>query len=280
MTTGHEWNGIKELNTPVPRTVFFFLIVTFVFSAGYWLLMPAWPLGLTYTKGLLGINQHSDVNASLKQAAASKAGWIDKIATMPVETIRADASLMRIVRETARPLFGDNCAACHGSEAQGGPGFPKLTDNDWLWGGDAETIMETLRVGINSTHAETRVSEMLAFGEQGMLDRASIQDVTAYVKSLSARRDTPDKIAGVAKGKEIFAQHCASCHGENGTGNIELGAPNLADDVWLYGGDKQSIHTTIYNGRQGTMPYWEGRLTSTDRKILTLYILERESKNP
>ncbi len=281
MTTGHEWNGIKELNTPVPWAVYFFLLLTFGFSLIYWLLLPAWPLGVTYTKGLLGITQHSTVDAKLKQAAVDKSVWTQKLETMKIADIQADASLMHIVRETGRPLFGDNCAACHGINAQGGKGFPKLTDSGWLWGGDAEAISETLRVGINSSHDETRTSQMLAFGRDGMLDRAAILNVTAYVQSLSdPALATSPQAAAVATGKEIFAKNCASCHGEDGKGNTDIGAPNLTDKFWLYGGDRQSIYTTIYGGRQGHMPRWDQRLTDMDRKILTLYILDLGSKAP
>ena len=156
MTTGHEWNGIKELNTPVPRPVYFFLIVTALFSVVYWVLMPAWPLGVTYTKGLLGIDQRNTVTESLKQAALERSVWTKRIEAESFKEIQADPRLMEIVRQTGRTLFGDNCAACHGSNAQGGHGFPNLTTASWLWGGDPESIAETIRVGINSAHPQTR----------------------------------------------------------------------------------------------------------------------------
>ena len=164
MTTGHEWNGIKELNTPVPRPVYFFLIVTALFSVVYWVLMPAWPLGVTYTKGLLGIDQRNTVTESLKQAALERGVWTKRIEAGSFKEIQADPKLMEMVRQTGRTLFGDNCAACHGSNAQGGHGFPNLTTASWLWGGDPESIAETIRVGINSAHPQTRTSQMMAFG--------------------------------------------------------------------------------------------------------------------
>ena len=164
MTTGHEWNGIKELNTPVPRPVYFFLIVTALFSVVYWVLMPAWPLGVTYTKGLLGIDQRNTVTESLKQAALERSVWTKRIEAGSFKEIQADPGLMDIVRQTGRTLFGDNCAACHGSNAQGGKGFPNLTTASWLWGGDPENIAETIRVGINSAHPKSRASQMLAYG--------------------------------------------------------------------------------------------------------------------
>ncbi|PKP72065.1 MAG: cytochrome-c oxidase, cbb3-type subunit III [Alphaproteobacteria bacterium HGW-Alphaproteobacteria-5] len=275
MTTGHDWNGIEELNTPVPPVVYIFLGLAFSFSVVYWILMPAWPLGVTYTKGLLGIGQHSIVDADLRDAAIGRAEWTTKIAAMDTGNIQADENLMRILRETGAPLFGDNCAACHGSNAQGAPGFPSLVDKAWLWGGDADAVMETIRVGINAGHDETRFSQMMAFGRDGMLDRAALLNVVSYVRSLSnpALADGSGAQA-VTAGREVFTTNCASCHGEDGTGNIELGAPDLTDDFWIYGGDRQSIFDTVYGGRAGHMPNWDGRLSDVDRKILALYILD------
>ncbi len=279
MTTGHEWNGIEELNTPVPRPVYIFLGITFVISVVYWLLLPAWPLGVTYTKGLLGVSQHSLVDADLKKASAERSEWMQKIAETPFADIQADPSLMHIVRETARPLFVDNCAACHGAEGQGGPGYPSFVDKAWLWGGDADAIMETVRVGVNSPHDDTRVSQMMAFGRDGILNRDAILNVAAYVQSLSDPSLADGAEAkSVAAGHEVFVKNCAACHGEAGTGNTELGAPNLTDHFWLYGGDRQSIYTTIHDGREGHMPSWEGRLDEVHRKMLTLYVLDLGTK--
>ena len=184
LTTGHEWNGIKELNTPVPRVVWFFLIVTTLFAVGYWILMPAFPLGTTYTKGMLGANDRVAVTASLMQAAAARSGWTDQIATKNYAEIQADPRLMATVREAGRSLFGDNCAVCHGQNARGGPGFPDLTRSS-LSGNSPEAIAETIRLGINSAHKDSRVSQMPAFGRDHMLERDDIKNVVAYVLSLS-----------------------------------------------------------------------------------------------
>lgn len=280
MTTGHEWNGIKELNTRVPRPVYFFLAAAVIFAIIYWLLMPAWPLGVTYTKGLLGIDQRTSVEKSLEAASAERAVWLKKVVDEDFTSIQADASLMRVVRGTGRTLFGDNCAACHGSKAQGGKGFPNLTAGAWLWGGDPQTIMETLRVGINSGHAETRVSQMPAFGRDQMLDRSAILNVMGYVRSLAQPPSAEKPSEVLLAGKEVFTTNCASCHGETGKGMTETGAPNLTDGFWINGGDDQSIYTTIFNGRQGQMPHWDQRLTPAERKILTLYILDLASEKP
>jgi cytochrome c oxidase cbb3-type subunit 3 len=281
LTTGHEWNGITELNTPVPRAVWFFLITTALFSLGYWILMPAWPLGVSYTKGLLGIDQRTTVAAKLQEAALDRSVWTKRIEAESVKDIEADPQLMKVVRETGRTLFGDNCAVCHGTDARGGKGFPGLTAASWLWGGDADAIAETIRVGINSAHPQTRTSQMLAFGRDGVLPRKDIDNVVNFVRSLSdpaVAKQVP--AASVEAGAKVFADNCASCHGEQGKGNVELGAPDLTDQAWIYGGDAQSIFTSVWGGRQGHMPTWEHRLSALDRKILTLYLVDLRAVKP
>lgn len=269
LTTGHEWNGIKELNTPVPRAVYFFLILAFLFGVGYWILMPTWPTGTSYTKGLLGFDQRIFVTEDVKQAAAERAAWTDRIEKESFADIQKDPQLMHDVRETGKALFGDNCAACHGRQATGGKGFPNLTTNSWLWGGSPEQIAETIKVGINSTHSESRTSQMPAFGRDGILQRNDIEKVVAYLRSLSGASGA--QAGDVTAGQKIFADNCASCHGEDAKGNSETGAPNLTDRFWIYGGDPQTIYTTVWGGRQGHMPTWEARLSPVERKILAIY---------
>ncbi|WP_341487725.1 cytochrome-c oxidase, cbb3-type subunit III [Pararhizobium sp. A13] len=270
MTTGHEWNGIEELDTPVPRVVLYFLAAGMLFAGIYWILMPAWPLGWTYTKGLLGADQREVVARQVDSATAARAQWTDKIMTASFSEIEADDALMAKVRETGQALFRDNCAACHGINATGGPGFPDLTAKAWLWGGNPETIAETVRVGINSTNEDTRVSQMLAFGRDEILDREKINEVVSYVESLSApERGDAETIRA---GREVFAANCVACHGEDGKGKADVGAPDLTDSHWIYGRDRQSIYTTIYAGRQGHMPFWGGRLSPLDIKVLTAYV--------
>lgn len=269
LTTGHEWNGIKELNTPVPRPVYFFLILAFLFGVGYWILMPTWPIGTSYTKGLLGFDQRVFVTEDVKQAAVERAPWTDRIEKESFADIQKDPQLMHDVRETGKTLFGDNCAACHGRNATGGKGFPNLTTNSWLWGGSPEQIAETIKVGINSAHPESHTSQMPAFGRDGILQRNDIEKVIAYVGSLSgAGGATADDVKA---GQKIFSDNCASCHGDDAKGNSETGAPNLTDRFWIYGGDTETIYTTVWGGRQGHMPTWEARLSPVDRKILALY---------
>ena len=180
---------------------------------------------------------------------------------------------------TSTGLFGDNCAACHGSRAEGGPGYPSLVDDAWLWGGDDETILETLRVGINAPHPDTRYAEMLAFGRDGMLDRDQIRIVADYVQSL-AGLDSGASPERLEVGAALFADNCSSCHGADGTGMQDLGAPNLTDTHWIYGGTDQALFETIYGGRQGWMPAWENRLTEVQRKMLAIYITSLADGGP
>ncbi|WP_282609759.1 cytochrome-c oxidase, cbb3-type subunit III [Pelagibius sp. Alg239-R121] len=279
MTTGHEWNGIKELDTPVPKVVIFFLSLASLIAVIYWVLLPAWPLGTTYTKGILGVDQRATVKQRLEDAQAERSAWMQQIEQGDAESIRADPNLMRIVRESGRTLFGDNCAVCHGIEGTGGKGYPSLTDEAWLWGGDAESIAETLRVGINAAHDETRASQMLAFGKDELLTRSEIGDLVSYVRSLGKPGvDDRSSAEEIARGEEAFIENCASCHGDSAEGDIEQGAPNLTDNEWIYGGDRRTLHTTIYSGRQGQMPSWQGRLSDAERQILTLYILSLQEK--
>lgn len=271
-TTGHEWNGIEELDTPIPRVVLFFLAVTTLFAIGYWLLMPAWPLGVTYTKGLLGIDQRQVVTEQVRDAAAERTSWTAKLDKASFAEIAADPALMRHVRDTGRTLFTDNCAVCHGTEGKGGPGYPNLAIGSWLWGGSPEIIAETIRVGINGTAKDTRTAQMMAFGRDGVLQREQVLAVASYVRSLSGQKLDEADQARVSAGKEVFAANCVACHGENGKGQHDLGAPDLTDANWIYGGDAQSVVNSIHGGRQGHMPSWEGRLSPTEIKLLALYV--------
>lgn len=275
MTTGHEWNGIKELNTPVPWPVWFFLIATALFGIVYWVLMPAWPTGRSYTKGLLGADARSAVTEKVKQAQLERSEWTRRIAGLDYAAIQADPQLMQAVRERGHVLFGDNCAACHGANAKGGPGYPDLADTDWLWGGTPDAIAHTIAYGVNSGHPEGRVSQMLAFGRDQILTNDQVLAVTDYVRSLSDPAVAKRAARSVAAGKAVFDANCTVCHGDDGRGSQALGAPNLTDKAWIFGGDISAIYTSIHNGRQGQMPAWNERLSDTDRKILTLYVLDQ-----
>lgn len=272
MTTGHEWNGIKELNTPVPRLLWAFLITMTAFAVLWTVLMPSWPGINSYFRGVLGVDQHQAVRQSLAEAEAERAGWTTRLAEEDFQTLAADESIMQVVRQSGPMLFGDNCAGCHGVQALGNKGYPNLAQAPMMWGSDIETVAETIRVGINATHDETRFAQMLAFGRDGMLDGADIRLLAEYVEGLNGNQT----LAGedLDNAVTLFAENCASCHGEDARGMVETGAPDLTDAFWIYGGDRASIRQSIYNGRQGTMPAWEGRLTPAQIRLLALYVLD------
>jgi len=280
-TTGHEWNGIKELDTPIPRGVLMFLIVTHLWAIAWWFFAPTWPLGTTYTKGLLGIDQKQTIERQIVEGQQQRAAWTARIESEPYDAILADAGLMDIVRSTGRQLFGDNCAACHGRDGRGRANYPDLTDDDWLWGGGPELIEQTMRVGINSRHPDSRLAQMPAFGRDGVLEGDQVKNVAAYVYSLT----NPDysnaaNAASIEAGREVFATTCAACHGEEAKGNREVGAPNLTDAHWLYGGDLQTIITTVHGGREGHMPTWDERLSKVDIRTLALYVHDLGTRRP
>ncbi|MCB9946169.1 MAG: cytochrome-c oxidase, cbb3-type subunit III [Geminicoccaceae bacterium] len=280
-TTGHEWNGIKELDTPIPRGVLMFLIVTHVWAIFWWFMVPAWPLGVTYTKGLLGIDQQTTVEARVIDGQQQRSGWTTRLESEPYDTILADEALMRTVRDTGRQLFGDNCAACHGRDGRGRANYPDLTDDDWLWGGGPELIEQTMRVGINTAHPESRVSQMPAFGRDEMLDREQVRSVATYVYSLThPDYSTPENLDRINAGREVFVTTCAACHGENAQGDQEIGAPNLSDPYWVYGGDLDTIIASVHGGRQGHMPTWDERLTTAEMRTLAVYVHDLGTEQP
>lgn len=267
-TTGHDWNGIKELNSPVPRIVLWFLAVTHVYAVIAWVLLPTWPLGRTYTPGLLGGDQKTAVEADIAAATAARAGWTEALATRDFDSLRADPDLMARAIATAAPLFGQNCQVCHGAGGAGGPGFPRLNDGIWLWGGTAEEIEATLRYGINSPHPDTHFAQMPAFGRDGLLTRPEIAVLTDYVLTLGNGVMLDDPSEGAA----LFQGNCAGCHGEDAKGLEGTGAPDLTDADWIYGGEAATIRQTLLAGRQGVMPAWQGRLSDAELRMLALYV--------
>lgn len=268
-TTGHEWDGIRELNKPLPKWWLWTFYATIVWAIGYWILMPAWPLVANYTKGILGYSQRERVAAQIDQSKADQAVFRDKIAASDLEAISKDPELLRFALAGGEAAFGDNCAPCHGRGAQGFPGYPNLRDDSWLWGGSLDAIHKTIMHGVRSDDPNTHSGEMPAFGRSGLLTAAQISDVSDYVLSLSGHDGDQ---AAIGRGTKIFADNCALCHGAKGEGNQQLGAPNLSDELWLYGGDKQGIMETIKNGRNGMMPAWQQRLDPETIKQLTVYV--------
>ena len=270
-TTGHEWDGIREYNNPLPRWWLVTLYATIVWAAGYWVLYPAWPMVSGYTAGLLGYSQRAQVLGEIEAVRRERdARGRAQLASASVAEIRADPALLRLALATGKAAFGDNCAACHGSAATGRIGYPNLQDDDWLWGGTPEAIERTIRFGARSGHGEAHVGDMPAFGRDGVLTRPEIEAAATYVLSLSDRPGVAG--ASVEKGAEIFAGHCAACHGEGAKGNPEMGAPNLTDAIWLYGAAPEQVVATITGGRKGVMPAWDGRLDPATIKSLAVYV--------
>ncbi|CAN7234206.1 cytochrome-c oxidase, cbb3-type subunit III [Bosea sp. LjRoot9] len=270
-TTGHEWDGIRELNTPLPRWWLNIFYATIIWSFGYWVVYPAWPLISTTTKGVIGYATRLDVETDLSELRAFRATQTQGLAEASLEQIKADPSLSRIAMAQGKAAFGDNCAACHGVGGAGSKGYPNLNDDDWLWGGSLAAIQTTLQHGIRvATDNETRVSPMPAFGRDGVLKRDEINAVANHVRVLAGLPTEPK--ADLAKGGALFEQNCAACHGPAGKGNQELGAPNLTDAITLYGMDMASLTETITNSRSGVMPAWGARLDATTIKALTVYV--------
>ena len=268
-TTGHEWDGIRELDTPLPRWWLWVFYATIVWALGYAIAMPAVPLIDSATPGVLGFTERGRVAAELKAVEESRAGLRARLTAASPSEARADSELLAFARAGGRSAFAVNCSQCHGSGAEGRPGYPNLNDDDWLWGGTPEAIHDSIRFGIRSEHDEARGGDMPGFLTDEVLERAEIDAVTEYVLSLSGQ-GTDTSLAEA--GKPLFAEHCTACHGDAGTGNKELGAPNLADAIWLHGADKAALARTIARGRKGVMPAWEGRLDDVTLKQLALYI--------
>jgi cytochrome c oxidase cbb3-type subunit III len=269
-TTGHEWDGIKELNTPLPRWWIMTFYACIVWAFGYWLVYPAWPLLWGYTSGMLHYSSRADVAVQLAGLEQIRGDKMVVLGAAPLADIEKDPALLALARARGKTVFGDNCAPCHGSGAAGAKGYPNLNDDDWLWGGKIEQIMQTIEFGARSGHPKAHESAMLAFGRDGILKPGEIVTVANYVRSLSGLPTAAGFDA--AAGRKIFAENCASCHGDAGKGNHELGAPNLTDKIWLYGSDEATVIETITNGRSGVMPAWTGRLDPSTIKALAVYV--------
>lgn len=268
--TDHEWDGIRELNTPLPRWWLWVLWVTVLWAIGYWIAMPAWPTVSGYTKGVLGYSSRAQHLEELARVEEARAPLNRRLADATLEEIRTDPALLEFALAGGRSAFNVNCSQCHGSGAQGAKGFPNLNDDIWLWGGTLEQIAFTITHGVrNDTDDDARFNEMPAFGKDEILETAQINDVVEYVLSLNDRSE--DK-AAAERGKEVFVENCVACHGEKAEGNPELGAPPLTNDIWLYGGDRETLLATVTNSRKGVMPAWGQHLDEATIKKLAIYV--------
>ena len=269
-TTGHEWDGIRELNTPLPRWWLNILYATIVWAFFYCIAYPAIPLIQSFTPGVLGWSSRQGVNDELTNLRAQRAPIVAALSAASLQDIVQNPQLRGFAIAQGKAAFGDNCAPCHGAGGGGGKGYANLNDDDWLWGGALDQISATLNHGVRADDDATHAGVMPAFGRDGVLDAHEMSNVADYVRSL-AHLPTPPE-ADLDAGAKIFVENCAACHGENGKGNMELGAPNLTDAIWLYGADKATIVEGLTNGRGGVMPAWAGRLDATTIKALTVYV--------
>jgi cytochrome c oxidase cbb3-type subunit 3 len=268
-TTGHEWDGVKELNKPLPRWWLITFYATILWAVGYCIAYPALPTLFGYTRGLLGYSQRVGVADEIRAARLAQSRFREEISATTLEQIKRDPNLLRFAMSAGASAFQSNCAPCHGRGAQGFIGYPNLNDDDWLWGGTIEDIYKTISDGIRSERADTHTSQMPRYGLDKLLDDQTINDVAEFVLSLTGKSIDQE---AVGRGKKTFAEQCTACHGDDGRGKQELGAPNLADEIWLYGGTKAAVVESIRTGRGGTMPAWAGRLDDVTIKALAVYV--------
>lgn len=273
-TTGHEWDGIKELDTPLPRWWLYIFYACIAAAIAYWIAMPAWPLPGGYTHGVLGFSDRKNVERDVGALRAARAPSFEQIAKASPQDVLNNPQLLEFARAAGESAFGDNCRTCHGAGGAGAPGYPNLADDVWLWDGTLGGIEQTIRYGIRSDRDETRLSQMPAFGRDGILKPAEVADVAEYVLTLSpeaARRTNPDPVKA-ARGATTFAAQCAVCHKADGGGDHTLGAPSLRDDIWLYGGTREEVVKQVSLGRNGVMPAWDRRFDAGTIRALSIYV--------
>lgn len=263
--TGHEWDGITEYNNPDPFYLRMAIYCAIFFALVYWILYPSWPT--PHNTGLLGWSSYKELAAEQAKIDALRAVYQERFDKASFEQVMADEELMKFALAGGQSTFANNCAVCHGAGGGGNAGYPNLTAGAWLWGGKIEDIYTTIQYGIRSGHEEARDSAMAAFGVDKILTPDQILLLVDYVKSLSTPNiNTNSEAAG------LFHQNCASCHGEQGQGNRDVGAPALNDAVWLYGSENHIIYDVIFKGRAGVMPYWRGKLSDSTIRQVAIYV--------
>ena len=271
-TTGHSWDGIQEYDNPMPRWWLWTFYACIAWAAGYMVLYPAWPLVSAATPGLLGFSTRGDLETEKQRFAEANSAIQAKLVETELTQIAADPELLQYATNAGAAVFRTNCVQCHGSGAAGvqGQGYPNLLDDDWIWGGDIESIHFTVTHGIrNTTNDEARYSEMPRFGADELLDSTQIVQVVEHVLAISGQ---DHDAALAAEGAVVFEDNCAACHTEAGTGSRDVGAPNLTDAIWLYGGDRETLTETVTNARFGVMPNWNVRLTEADIRSVAVYV--------
>ncbi|MCW1954450.1 cytochrome-c oxidase, cbb3-type subunit III [uncultured Lentibacter sp.] len=272
-TTGHSWDGIEEFNNPLPRWWLWIFYACIVWGIWYSVAYPAWPGIKSATAGYLGFSTRAEVAADIASVEAQNAAINEKLASVELASIATDPELEGYAKSAGSAVFKTWCAQCHQTNGAGAKGYPNLQDDDWLWGGTMEDIHLTLLHGIRSeTDDDSRYSEMPAFGRDELLEDEEISQVVNYVMSLTPNVNPPQDPSLVAAGAVVFEDNCAACHMEDGTGDRAQGAPNLADAIWLYGGDYASISETVHNSRFGVMPDWNERLSEAQIRAVATYV--------
>lgn len=269
-TVGHEWDGIEELDTPMPRWWLWTFYITIAWGIAYTIWQPSWPLANSATAGTSGWTSHSQLAQELAAENRRRAPVMAALAGIPIAGLASDQKLYNQAKVGGQAAFKQYCVQCHGSGAAGSKGYPNLNDDDWLWGGDLQSIEYTITHGIrNPDHAETRVSQMPSFGKDGILKPNEVSDVTSYVLTLSSAEK-----AGAAsqRGAAVYAANCVVCHGADGKGMQSVGAPNLTDKIWLYGRTPAEVNASISTAHQGVMPAWGGKLDPVTIKMLAVYV--------
>jgi cytochrome c oxidase cbb3-type subunit 3 len=271
-TTGHSWDGIEEYNNPLPRWWLWTFYLCIIWAIGYSIAYPAWPMVKGATAGLLGYSTRAEVADEIKTFEEMNAAVDAELAAASVADILPNTPLGDYATNAGAAVFRANCSQCHGSGAAGNVGYPNLLDNDWLWGGSVDEIAYSIQHGIRNETDDARYSEMPRFGADEILEPEQIDQVVEFVLQLSGSEfDT----ALATEGAVVFEENCAACHAEDGTGDRDQGAPNLVDAIWLYGGDRATIHETVTNARFGVMPAWGLRLTQAEVNAAAVYVHTR-----
>lgn len=270
-TTGHVWDGVQEFNNPLPRWWLLIFYATIIWAVAYWIVYPAWPLISSHTQGLFQWNSRTAVKEDISALQAQRAATTQRLASATPAEIVKSPELVALARAQGRATFLDNCAGCHGVGAAGAKGYPNLNDDEWIWGGTLKDIEQTIRYGVRFGHEKGWQGPVMpAFGRENLLKNREIESTADFVRTLAGLQVDPK--ADIALGAKVFEQQCSSCHGSDGKGKSEVGAPNLTDAIWLYGSDRKTIIEGIVNGRGGVMPSWDTRLDDITIKSLTVFV--------